>query len=227
MAKYKDRDLAISLRKQGMSYSQIKEHLNVSKSSLSLWLKKYPLSQERIKELRDHSEKRIENFRNTMRLKKDARLNLAYESAKKDIGRINKRELFIAGLMLYWAEGTKWDLAFTNTNVAMLKVFIKWLYLMKVDAKKIKVQLQLYKDMDIVEKENYWSRELKIPISQFRKVYIKKTYSNRINYKGAFGNGTCTVLYHDQKLVNYIAMALKYEYFPIPKLHPNHIISFY
>ncbi len=210
MAKYKDRDLAISLRKQGMSYSQIKQQLKVSKSSLSLWLKKYPLSQERIRELRDHSEKRIENFRNTMKLKRDVRLDMAYEKAKKDIGRISKRELFIAGFMLYWAEGTKGDLAFTNTNAAMIKVFVGWLRLMKVSVGRIKIQLQLYKDMKADEKVNYWSQELEIPISQFRKPYFKKTSSTRINYRGAFGQGTCTIMIHDRKLADYVAMALKY-----------------
>lgn len=66
MAKRIQQTLAIKMRLEGKSYSQIKEHVKVSKGTLSLWLRKYPLSQEHMRELRDFSEKRIENFRRTM-----------------------------------------------------------------------------------------------------------------------------------------------------------------
>src|SRR5687767_9018589 len=37
---------AVELRLQGLSYAQIREHLDVSKSSLSLWLRDVPLRDE-------------------------------------------------------------------------------------------------------------------------------------------------------------------------------------
>ncbi len=57
MAKIKEREKAIELRKKGMSYSQIREKLGTPKSTLSNWLKDHPLSKERIRELQT-SEKR-------------------------------------------------------------------------------------------------------------------------------------------------------------------------
>jgi len=51
MARIQDREKAIALRKQEMSYSQIKKVLGVSKSTLSYWLKDFPLSKERVEEL--------------------------------------------------------------------------------------------------------------------------------------------------------------------------------
>ena len=62
----RERIKAIKLRKEGRSYSQIKKELRVSKSSLSLWLRQYPLSEKRLRELRDFNEQRIERFRNTI-----------------------------------------------------------------------------------------------------------------------------------------------------------------
>jgi transposase len=56
---------AIKMRQGGMSYTQIKNVVNVSKGTLSVWLKDYPLSDERLKELRDNSPIRIEKYRNT------------------------------------------------------------------------------------------------------------------------------------------------------------------
>ena len=51
MARVKDRQRALELRLQGRSYSQIKKELGVSKSTLSEWLRQYPLTQERIRQL--------------------------------------------------------------------------------------------------------------------------------------------------------------------------------
>ena len=94
MTKVKLRQQATVLRKQGMSYSQIKQILHVSKSTLSIWLKGLPLSKERITELRGRSEKRIERFRKTMLMKKRQRLLNIYNNQKAIITPLSKRELF-------------------------------------------------------------------------------------------------------------------------------------
>ena len=73
-----DKFQALELRKQGKSYSQIKQELALSKSTLSRWLKKYPLSKERILELRGRSPVRIEKYRNTMIRKRENKLICEY-----------------------------------------------------------------------------------------------------------------------------------------------------
>ena len=197
MAKYKQRTLALEMRKKGASYSQIKEKIKVSKSTLSLWLRDMPLSQSRIRKLRDNSEQRIENFRETMKVKREKRLTSVYENFSQDIGALSDREFLIAGLFLYWGEGTKADrymVMFTNTDPAMVKCFIKWMYLFGVKHSELKVYLHLYSDMNILKSIRFWSKELAIPKSSFRKPYIKETSQNkRKNYKGRFGHGTCNV----------------------------------
>ena len=213
MAKNILKQKAINLRLAGNSYSQIKDKINVSKSTLSNWLEKYPLSNERIKELRDNSPKRIENYRNTMRKKKESRLAVIYGKVSKDINSFSKRDLFISGLFLYWGEGTKSQdsmVTLTNTNPAMLKFFIKWLELFDVKKKDLKVKLHLYSDMDIKESIAFWSKELKIPVSQFHKPYIKRTDLKSITYKKGFGKGTCSVILGGKYLWEYIIMGLKY-----------------
>ena len=93
MARKKDKQKVLEYRKKGYSYSQIKEKLGISKSTLSGWLHDMPLSEKRIRELRDNSPIRIERYRNTMRAKKDARLTDVYKKVSKDIGTFSKREL--------------------------------------------------------------------------------------------------------------------------------------
>jgi hypothetical protein len=213
MARKKDKQKAIVMRKKGMSYSQIKESLGISKSTLSGWLYNMPLSEKRIRELQADSPIRIERYRNTMRMKKETRLKEVYKKVSKDVGSLSKRDLFLAGLFLYWGEGTKAQnslVALTNTNPDMLKFFIKWLKLFGIKNKDLKVKLHLYSDMNIKESISFWSQELEISLNNFYKPYIKKTSSKSISYKNGFGKGTCSVIVGDRDLWEYILMGLKY-----------------
>jgi len=213
MARLRDHEKTLTLRKQGMSYSQIRSIIKVSKSTLSLWLKNYPLSKERIKELRAFSERRIERFRETVRQKREKRLTETYQTQKQLILPLSNRELFIAGLLLYWGEGTKCKrdgLSISNNDPSVIRFFIYWLKKsLAIPKKKIRILLHLYNDMNINNELNYWSKILRIPLRQFNRSYIKKTPSTRINHKGGFGHGTCNVRINSVPLAEKIFMSLK------------------
>jgi len=213
MARLRDHEKTLTLRKQGMSYSQIRSIIKVSKSTLSLWLKNYPLSKERIKELRAFSERRIERFRETVRQKREKRLTETYQTQKQLILPLSNRELFIAGLLLYWGEGTKCrrdGLSISNNDPSVIRFFIYWLKKsLAIPKKKIRILLHLYNDMNINNELNYWSKILRIPLRQFNRSYIKKTPSTRINHKGGFGHGTCNVRINSVPLAEKIFMSLK------------------
>lgn len=196
MARLKDREKALRLRKEGKSYSQIKKMLSVSKGALSNWLGDYPLPLDRIRELRDWNEQRIERFRQTTRRKREDRLRKIYNEEKVRLLPLTKKELLIAGLCLYWGEGTKHtmnSLILVNTNPIMIRFFIRWLKSLGVPKSKLSIGLHLYKDMDPAKETAYWSKILGIPVSQFSPPYIKDNLSKRINHKGGFGRGTYTV----------------------------------
>jgi hypothetical protein len=204
---------AIFLRKQGKSYSQIKKELGISKSTLSGWLFDMPLSPERIKELRDNSAERIENYRNTMRKKKEKRLEDVYIKVKIDFSTLSKREIILCGIFLYWGEGeksTRSSISFANTDPAMLRFYLEWLKALNVPIQDIKAILHIYADMNESESIKFWSESLKLPISCFRKTQIKKSNLLDLSYKNGFGHGTCMIRYGKQDLKNYIAMSLKY-----------------
>lgn len=46
------RQLAIELRQNELSYSEIRKQLGIAKSTLSYWLRDFPLTKERVLELR-------------------------------------------------------------------------------------------------------------------------------------------------------------------------------
>lgn len=212
MARILDRQRALDLRKKEMSYSQIKKILGVSKSTLSDWLRDYPLSKKRISELRGRNEKRIERFRETWRKKRQVRLDQFYDQAKKEYLPLTKREMFIAGLFLYWGEGSKstYDkVCLSNSDPQVIKFTLYWLTkALEVARADIRVYLQLYKDMDQKKITNFWSKELNISKSQFGKPYIKESTRIHIDHKG-FGYGTCNLIVNSTLLKERILMEIK------------------
>lgn len=213
MARFKDREKAIQLRLQGLSYSQIKGRIGVSKSTLSGWLHNYPLSQERINELRAWSEQRIERFRITMRKKREGRLWEVYNTQKEDLLPLSEKEFFIAGLLLYAGEGAKTRnsmVAISNTNPVIINFFISWLIrVCEINKEKIKIRLHLYRDMNENQEVRYWMKMTGLPKRHFRKSYIKDGSRERINYHGTFGHGTCNVIVHSVPLFEKIMMSIK------------------
>jgi hypothetical protein len=204
---------ALALRKQEFSYSQIKQKIGVSKSTLSDWLKDYPLSKERIAELRDHNEQKIERYRETMRKKREERVMQIYKTEKKIILPFNRREIFIFGLGLYWGEGSKSGnarLSISNTDPSIIKFFILWIdKSLNISKEKLKVHLQLYNDMDIEKEICFWEQVTAISKKQFIKPYIKTSSLKAINHKGGFGHGTCNIHIGNARLSEKILTTIK------------------
>jgi hypothetical protein len=195
MAKFKEKQRAIELRLEGKSYTQIRKIVPVSKSTLSYWLKDYPLTEEKLRALRDWNATRIEHYRETRRRQREQLLAKAYEAAKRQILPISKREIFLCGLFLYWGEGSKTkvaELSVSNTDPSVIKFFIYWLeHCLGIPKAKIRIKLHLYQDMDIAAENHFWSHNLSVRQTQFKKPYIKRSSHASLTYKNKFGHGTC------------------------------------
>lgn len=212
MAKIKQREKAVQLRKRGLSYSQIRTQISVSKSTLSLWLDSMPLSHDQIQQLRGKNPKRIERFKETMKKKREEQENIVLEEVRKDYGVISRRERIIAGLYLYWGEGTKsapCTVAVANTDPDVLKFFLRWLNEFGIKNNQVSVVLHLYKDMDYDKERVFWSNYIKVPESCFKKPYIKDSKLSDITYKNGFGHGTCNVRYFKKDLYLFIKAGLR------------------
>lgn len=213
MAKFKEKALALKLRREGKSYSQIKLALKVSKSTLSYWLRDLPLSKQRIRELRDWNEVRIERYRETRRRTKEVLLKKIYAEERFKILPLSKRDLFIAGLFLYWGEGSKTNdgqISISNTDPAVIKMALNWFQkILLIPKEKINIKLHLYTDMDVDREALFWSHSLKIPLSQFKNPYIKKSNREGITYKVGFGHGTCNLIVGNATLNKKVIMGLK------------------
>lgn len=209
---------AIQLRtEKQLSYNAILAQIPVAKSTLHEWLKHYPLSKERMLELKKAAwgklEAKIELFRETMRQKRERDNQVTYEKYLKKFGRISVRSIFISGLILYLAEGSKTDnykVALTNTDPKIIKYFLNWLMkFYKVPKEKIKIFLQLYPTMDIDNEILFWLNELGLEREQLFKPFIRKLHPSSFSYKESFRHGTCAIIYSNTKIKRGIMAAIR------------------
>ena len=88
--KIEEKNKAIELRKQGLSYKEILEQISVAKSSLSLWLRNVGLSKKQKQRL---TKKKIASALRGALSRKNQRLDIVKRisgAAKDEIGKINK-----------------------------------------------------------------------------------------------------------------------------------------
>lgn len=198
------RQKAIDMRlNEEASYSEIKKKLGVAKSTLSYWLRDHPISDKRIKELRKkgwkNGEIAREKYRNTMRRKKETGRSLAYEQEKERFRRVSSATLYVAGLMLYSAEGGKKDahrITLANTDPAIISFFIKWVGMFfNIPVEQLRFELHLYENMDIGKEEKFWRDSFfgKIKKDQFYKTQIRPLKKGSFTYRGSYNHGTCSV----------------------------------
>lgn len=195
-----ERERALELRiGQQLGYGAIAKELKVSKSTLSRWLQDMPLSEDRILTLRrdawGRGEAKRERFRQTMRAKRDERERLIYLQQKRKFSNISKEALYIAGLLLYEAEGDKKsrsDIAFTNTDPAMVFFFARWIVrFLGMPKKKLRIQLHLYENMDIRAEESFWIKQLGLTTKQLWKSQVRPLRPKSFSYRDTSRHGTC------------------------------------
>ncbi len=95
---------AIRMRKQGKTYSEIMKAVPVAKSTISLWLRELGLSisqQQKITEKKRQGQLKGAASRRHQRKELQA---VIHKKASAEIGKISKRELWLVGIALYWAE---------------------------------------------------------------------------------------------------------------------------
>ncbi len=194
------REQAIELRLvHKLGYGEIARQVKVAKSTLSRWLEDLPLSDERMLELRragwSKGEAKREQFRKTMRAKRDERDRLVYLRQKKKFKKVSSQALFVAGLMLYVAEGdkkTRAEIAFANTDADLVLFFARWLkQFLGIKKSKLKIQLHLYENMDVQVEEKYWMKQLGMTRGQLCKSQIRPLKAGKYSYREPFRHGTC------------------------------------
>jgi len=163
----------IELRKHGYSYTEIKKKTGIAKSTINNWLAFAGLTLSK-EHLEIQNKKRVENHVLGTIASKITRAKHRTEDVDQFIQKHKSNledPLFIAGIMLYEAEGSKGESnGFSNSDFRLINMFIK--FLDKYIGKKLNLTYRLYihdsrKD-DLQKILNFWSKKISIKSNQIK-----------------------------------------------------------
>lgn len=198
--------LASDLRKAGKSYADINREIDVPKSTLSYWLGNKKWSQQIRKELHEKW-KEIDTNR-LIKINKNRRFitEIKYDGYRKmantQFKKLVNDPLFLIGLSLYWGEGEKAHngrVGLVNTDVNILKTIVNFYRrILLVPEEKLRAALFIYQDIDGNRALRFWSRNLKIPRSQFIKTQVLPSRSKLTHKKVKYG--VCNAYFSNTEL---------------------------
>jgi DNA-binding MarR family transcriptional regulator len=203
-----ERDEARRLRAQGWSIKEIQEHLGVSRSSVSIWVRDVALTEAQ----RDALAARVRLGPLVAGERSAARARqrrLEYQERGRQLARIDN-PLYAGGCMLYWAEGgkTRNSVRLTNADPAVLAFFAEFLRTcFDVDDASMSLYCNLFADHIDRQREieRFWLETLGLPETALRKsivnVYSKYSLKKRAN---KLPYGTCRLTVHSTEIVQTI-----------------------
>ncbi|MFH1111595.1 MAG: hypothetical protein V1712_00810 [Patescibacteria group bacterium] len=171
----------------GNSAREIAEKLNVPLDAVYYFFRKYKIPR---RSARENNELLFKKKAPSFKLK----VNLSP----------NEELLKTAGVMLYWAEGSKWAgeviVDFANSDPAMIRIFLAFLRkICGVNKNKLGCYLYCYDNQNPRQLLKFWSAVTRIPQARFSKPYIRK--DSRKNKIGKMKYGLLHLRYYDKKLL--------------------------
>lgn len=207
---------AVQLRSRGFTLAEIAKVCDVSKSTISKWLKGNATSAEvTIQNKRragQDNARRLRLVNKARGTERSARYKELERSAVTEYKHYKADPLFIAGLMLYAAQGNQTDervIRLSGTDIATQQVFVRFLQeYLGVERAQLRVQLVLYPVHNEAVCMKRWSKALKLPYTQFhRSQVINSTQTKPLHF--GVGNTIIGSTGLKRKLVTWINLAKK------------------
>lgn len=190
---------ARELRLAGLTYDRIQLELGCSRSSVSLWVRDLPKPERRdpAEQARLASRKRWEH---ELAVRDRARQETK-AAARAEIGELTDRELFLVGVGLYWAEGTKdkpharrEQAIFVNSDPGMITVHLAWLTLLGVERDRVTYRVMIHESADVAAAEQYWADLVRADRSAFGATTLKKHNPKTVRKNTGDGYRGCLVV---------------------------------
>jgi hypothetical protein len=164
----------------------------VKKSTLATWCRDIELTEDQIDSLRSRMPSRLGIPVDTNRKR---RLEVAEIRAKahRQVPNLITDSYWTAGLVLYWAEGTKGAnrLSMANTDPRALRLFIDWTRRFLTPEAEFTLALHLHEGNDEQAARRYWQGECGLADVRFIKTFIKPRGTG--HRKNHLPHGVCTV----------------------------------
>ena len=157
--------------------------------------------------------RKINSIQGGSKRRKEAALLKAKEDTRKLL-LTKHREVTIIVAMLYWAEGSKRELVFTNTDVEMIKLYLYFLRsILKISEDDLHLLIRISDPLNPEDVIKFWSSNTKTKKSQVR------INHNNVQNKTKSKHGICRVNLKKNsyylKQIQCIIDAVKEKYAPI------------
>ena len=185
------REEVFKLRKEGHSYNHISQRTGVSKSTLSGWLFNVPYTPNKIT-IDRINKARVTSNKVKTKIKIES-IERAGKEAKKEVGEITKRDLFMLGIGIYIGEGAKTNdiVRIINADPKIIKLAVKWFEeVCNLPRENFRIKLHVYPDNDLEQCIKFWSNASGIPSKQFQKTYIDIRKDKKMFKRGKLPYGT-------------------------------------
>lgn len=115
---------------------------------------------------------------------------------------MSDRELFLAGVTLYWAEGAKdktysrrESLQFINSDPNVIALYLHWLELLGVSRERMHFRVSIHESGDVAKAERFWAELAGVPASVFQRATLKKHNPKTIRKNTTEAYHGCLVIY--------------------------------
>jgi len=176
-----------------LSMMEVAEELNVSHAKVFYWLKKFDIARR--------------SWKDSSYIKQNRHGDPFFIPDKFSF---RERELLVAGLLLYWAEGSKGKgaIRIANLDHRMIKVFLNFLReTCRVDDNRLFLYVRVYKEFSLEEAREYWCNFLNIPSQKVFAYPHTDTRSKKNKQWSPYG--IATLEFHNTKLKQWLDSSIE------------------
>ena len=159
--KSEEKQLARELRRRGYSDNEILERVNVSRGTLSLWLRDIELTGDQIERLQERLGGGRETFILSMRARRDARWAEYHREAEEEYAALSQDPAFMFGPALDIGEGRKTrqnELCITNCDPRVIQCTLRFFLTIGIALEAMRCAIHIHPGLPKDAAEAYWQK---------------------------------------------------------------------
>ena len=198
LTRWERSELGRDLRRLGLSYGEIMDLIPVKKSTLATWCRDVELTNEQIAAIKKRRTpepgRDLNGDKYTTQRPRRRQIQLIKARAKLDAQRLVDQPLWVAGVALYWGEGSKAtrQLSLANSDPAVLRLFKDWAVRYLPPDHGWRARINLHANNDEPAARAWWALQLEVPLSDFTKTFVKPDGTG--HRKNHLPHGVCTLI---------------------------------
>lgn len=175
------RQLAVEMRLVGRTYDNIARELGVSKGSLSLWLRDLAGGPPARGGDPAHMKRMSDAYWSRVLAEREVERQAVKAAAAQEMGSLSRRDLHVAAIAAYWAEGAKdkpyarrEQVTFINSDEGMIRLWLAYLDDIDFPREHRRYALSIHDSADIAAATRSWAAVVGLDPASFGRPSLKR-----------------------------------------------------